>query len=83
MILHASRLKSFCWRLLRCVSGDGEWGARGPGPRPGGAERPYVWAAAIRFSLNYLFNRSVSRRFSAKNKFSEPYLPNGGNAIIR
>jgi hypothetical protein len=25
------KLKSFCWRLLRCVSGAGEWGARGAG----------------------------------------------------
>jgi hypothetical protein len=39
----------------------------GPRPRPGGVERPYFWAAAIRFSLKYLFNRSVFRPFSAKN----------------
>jgi hypothetical protein len=61
-----NKLKSFCWRLLRCVPGAGEWALAGPGPRPGGAERLYFWAAAIRFSLKYLFNRSVFRRFFAQ-----------------
>jgi hypothetical protein len=31
------KLKSFCWRLLRCVFGvAGEWGARGAGAPPRG-----------------------------------------------
>jgi hypothetical protein len=47
-----NKLKSFCWQFLRCVSGAGEWGARGARARPGVAERLFFWAAAIRFSLN-------------------------------
>jgi hypothetical protein len=65
--------ESLCWRLLRCVSGAGEWGARRAGAPTGGAERPYLCVAAIRFSLIYLFNRSVFRRFSYK--FSDPFFP--------
>jgi hypothetical protein len=30
------KLKSLCWWLLRCVSGAGEWGARGAGVPPRG-----------------------------------------------
>jgi hypothetical protein len=46
----------------------------GPGPRPGGAERPYVSTAAIRFSLkcfrfDQLFNVS-----SQKQYFSDPFF---------
>jgi hypothetical protein len=32
-----------------------------------GAERPYFWAAAIRFSLKYLFNQSVFGVFQPTN----------------
>jgi hypothetical protein len=30
------KLQSFSWRLLRCVSGAGQWGARGAGALTGG-----------------------------------------------
>ncbi len=34
------KLKSFCWRLLPCVSGAEEWGARGAGAPPVGRGAP-------------------------------------------
>jgi hypothetical protein len=38
--LKLKKLKSFCWRLLRCVSAPGSGALAGPGPHLGGAERP-------------------------------------------
>jgi hypothetical protein len=71
MFFNRSVLAMFCslfGSLLRCVSGAGQWGARGAGAPTGGrVESIIFWAAAIRFSLKYLFNRSVFRRFFAKN----------------
>ncbi len=68
--------------------GSGALGGRGA--RPGGAERPYFWAAGIRFSLKYLFSRSVFRPFSAKNSgfpirfcLSAQLIRNEGYGILR
>jgi hypothetical protein len=64
-------LARFLARLkkLSCAAfpAPGSEALEGPGPRPG-ADRPYFWAAAIRFSLKYLFNLSVFRRFPAFKK---------------
>jgi hypothetical protein len=36
LLARLKKLKSFCWRLLHCVSGAGECSARGAGAPPGG-----------------------------------------------
>ncbi len=59
-----------------------------PGPRPGGAERPNFWAAAIRFSLKDLFNRSFFDVFQPKiisyrSVSAQNFNKNEGNGILR
>jgi hypothetical protein len=47
----------------------------GPGPRPGGTGRPYLWAAAIRFSLKYFLIDPYFGVFQPQIIVFEPNMP--------
>jgi hypothetical protein len=72
-------LKSFCWRLSRCGPGAEK------GPRPGGAERPTFWAAAIRGGLRYFISIRVLNKSSGFRSAPVPkqLIRREGNVILR
>jgi hypothetical protein len=47
------KLQSFCWRLLRCLSSAGQWGARGAGAPTGGRVAPIFLGGGDPFQPEY------------------------------
>jgi hypothetical protein len=71
------KLQSFCWRLLRCVFGALQWGARGAGAPTGGRVasilkggtdqfQPDIFVSSIRFSAFFCQTYWISKPFLLK-----------------